>query len=93
MRARAPSGEGRRVSYPVSDSMSCIRRARVPVPCAELARRIERTDGLGNRFIVQQFKPTPPARASNLEHLIAPDYHRDRLITMFIFLRLGLATD
>ena len=28
MRARAPSGERRRVSYPVSDSMPCIRRAK-----------------------------------------------------------------
>ena len=33
-RARAPSGTRRRVSYPVSDSMSCRRRARGPVPCA-----------------------------------------------------------
>ena len=38
----APSGERRRVSYTVSDSMACIRRERVPGPCAELARRIER---------------------------------------------------
>ena len=36
----APSGASRRVSYPVSDSMSCIRRERVPVPCAELALRM-----------------------------------------------------
>ena len=43
-RARAPSGERRRVSYPVSNSMSCIRRARVPVPCAARARRSERDD-------------------------------------------------
>ena len=44
----APSGERRRVSYPVSDSMVCIRRERVQVPCAELARRIERTNSLGD---------------------------------------------
>ena len=31
---RTPPGAHRRVSYPVSNSMSCIRRARVPVPCA-----------------------------------------------------------
>ena len=42
----APSGERRRVLYPVSDSMVCIRRERVQVPCAELARRIERTNSL-----------------------------------------------
>ena len=35
--ARTPSGARRRVSYPVSDSMSCKRRARGPMPCAELA--------------------------------------------------------
>ena len=46
----APSGERRRVSYTVSDSMVCIRRERVQVPCAELARRIERTDSLGDRL-------------------------------------------
>ena len=39
--ARTPSSTRRRVSYPVSDSMSCIRRARVPVLCAALALRIE----------------------------------------------------
>ena len=50
-RARAPSGTRRRVSYPVSHSMSCIRRARRPVPRAERARRIARTDGLGDHFI------------------------------------------
>ncbi len=30
--------------------MVCIRRERVQVPCAELARRIERTDSLGDRL-------------------------------------------
>ena len=48
-RARTPSDERRRVSYPVSDSMSCIRLERVPVPGAERARRSARTDGLGDR--------------------------------------------
>ena len=38
-RARAPAGAHHRVSYPVSDSMSCRRRARGPVPCAERALR------------------------------------------------------
>ena len=42
-RGRRP-GARRRVSYPVSDSMSCIRRARVPVPCAARAMRSERDD-------------------------------------------------
>ena len=37
IRARVPSGERCRVSYTVSDSMSCRRRARGPVPCAERA--------------------------------------------------------
>ena len=54
----SPSCERRRVSYTVSDSMVCIRRERVQVPCAELARRIERTDSLGDRLTVQQFTPT-----------------------------------
>ena len=49
-RAKAPSGQRRRVSYPVSDSMSCRRRARGPVPGAERALRIARTDGLGDRY-------------------------------------------
>ena len=31
--ARTPPGTRRRVSYPMSDSMSCRRRARGPVPC------------------------------------------------------------
>ena len=35
--SRAPPGARRRVSYSVSDSLSCKRRARGPVPCAELA--------------------------------------------------------
>ena len=39
MRARAPSDARRRVSYPVSDSMSCRRRARVPVTYAGHALR------------------------------------------------------
>ena len=68
----APSGAHRRVSYPVSDSMSCRRRARVPVPGAEGALRSARTDGLGDRFTIQPFTPTPPALASYLEHLILP---------------------
>ena len=55
---KTPFGTRRRVSYPVSDSMSCIRRAHVPVPCAERARRSSRTDGLGDRFTVQPFTPT-----------------------------------
>ena len=38
--------------------MSCIRRSRVLVPCAERALRSERTDGLGDRFTVQPFTPT-----------------------------------
>ena len=58
MRATAPSDERRRVSYPVSDSMSCIRRAHVPAPCAARALRSERTDGVGGRFTVQPFTPT-----------------------------------
>ena len=64
MRARVPSGERCRVSYTVSDSMSCIRRARVPVPCAELALRIARTDGLDDRFTVQPFTPTATGGSS-----------------------------
>ena len=57
-RARAPSGQRRRVSYPMSDSMSCIRRARVPVRCAARAMRIARTDGLGDRFTGQPVTPS-----------------------------------
>ena len=38
--------------------MPCIRRTRVPVPCAERALRSEWTDGLGDRFTVQPFTPT-----------------------------------
>ena len=45
-----PSSTRRRVSNPVSDSMSCIRQARLPVLCAERALRSARTDGLGDRF-------------------------------------------
>ena len=37
--------------------MSCIRRARVPVPYAARALRIARTDGLGDHFTVQPFTP------------------------------------
>ena len=59
-----PSGERCRVSYTVSDSMSCIRRARVAVPCAELALRSARTDGLGDRFTVQLFTPTATSWSS-----------------------------
>ena len=46
-RAKTPSSTRRRVSYPVSDSMSCRRRTRRPVPRAERALRIARTDGVG----------------------------------------------
>ena len=44
--------------------MSCRRRARVPVPCAELALRSARTDGLGDRFTVQPFTPTATGGSS-----------------------------
>ena len=63
-RARAPSGTRRRVSYPVSDSMSCRRRARGPVPCAVRALRSARTDGLGDRSLFSRSRPPPPARSS-----------------------------
>ena len=56
--AMAPTGQRHLVSYPVSDSMSCRRQARGPVPCAERALRSERTDGLGDRFTGQSFTPT-----------------------------------
>ena len=46
-----------RKRYPVSDSLSCIRRARVPVPCAARALRRARTDDLGDRFTVQPGTP------------------------------------
>ena len=57
-----PAGQRSRVSYPVSDSMSCRRRTRGPVPRAERARRSARTDGLGNRCTGQPFTPTAPRR-------------------------------
>ena len=41
--------KGKHDDGPVADSMSCIRRARVSVPCAERTLRIARTDGLGDR--------------------------------------------
>ena len=74
----SPSCERRRVSYTVSDSMVCIRRERVQVPCAELARRIERTDSLGDCLTVQQFTPTATRQdlISRTPH--TPDCHRDR---------------
>ena len=49
------------------------------MPRAERARRSARTDGLGDRFTVQQCTPTPPARASNLEHFILPTTTTARL--------------
>ena len=76
MRARVPSGERYRVSYTVSDSMSCRRRARVPVPCAELALRIARTDGLGDRFTVQPFTPTATGGSSCNNAQRRPDVRR-----------------
>ena len=51
MRARAPSDQRRCVSYPMSDSMSRIRRARVPVPCAELARGVGALIQRGGRAV------------------------------------------
>ena len=75
--ARAPSYERRRVSYPVSDSMACIRRERVQVPCAELARRIERTDSLGDRLTVQQLTPTATRQGLISRTPHTPDCHRD----------------
>ena len=60
-RARAPSGARRRVSYPVSDSLSCRRQARVPVN----GRMISVIAALFSRS-----RPPPPARASSLEHRI-----------------------
>ena len=62
MRTRAPSSTRRRVSYPVSDSMSCRRRARGPVPCAARVLRSAWTDGLGgslHRSVVQAHRHTP----------------------------------
>ena len=46
-RAKTPSSTRRRVSYPMSDSMSCIRRARGPVPGAERARHSNMSEVLG----------------------------------------------
>ena len=60
----APSDERRRVSYPVSDSMSCRRRVRVPVPHAELTLRSARTDGLGDRSLFSRSRPPPPGALS-----------------------------
>ena len=71
-----PSGERCRVSYTVSDSMSCRRRARVPVPCAALALRIARTDGLGDRFTVQPFTPTATGGSSCNNAQRRPDVRR-----------------
>ena len=62
--ARAPSDEPRSVSYPVSDSMSCRRQARGPVPCAERALRSARPDGLGDRFTGQPFTPAAALASS-----------------------------
>ena len=76
MRPRVPSGERCRVSYTVSDSMSCIRRARVPVPCAELALRSARTDGLGDRRTVQPFTPTATGGSSYNNAQRRPDVRR-----------------
>ena len=71
-----PSGERCRVSYTVFDAMSCIRRARVPVPCAELALRSARTDGLGDRFTVQPFTPTATGGSSCNDAQRRPDVRR-----------------
>ena len=53
--SRAPSGTRRRVSYPVSDSMSCRRLARVSRPRRRPASRVA----------AQIFDQVPPARAAN----------------------------
>ena len=66
--ARAPSDQRRRVSYPVSDSMSCRRRAPGPVPRAERALRRARTDALNDRFTGQLFTPTATRQGSYLEY-------------------------
>ena len=48
--AMTPSGARRRVSYPVSDSLSCKRRARGPVPCAARALHSNMSEVLGYGF-------------------------------------------
>ena len=58
--------------------MSCIRLRRVPVPRAERALRIARTDGLGDRFTVQQFKPTATTNA--IESLLSRTRHVKRTV-------------
>ena len=52
-------------------------RERVHVPCAEIALRIERTDGLGDRVTVQQFKLTAACQGLISRTPHTPDCHRD----------------
>ena len=67
-RAKAPAGEHLSVSYPMSDSMSCIRRARVSRPRRRPASRVA----------AQILDQVPPARAADAsrEYAICGDDER-----------------
>ena len=65
-RARAPSSSRRRVSYPVSDSMSCRRRARVPVPRRQTPAGAEDTSSRDSLVIVIRCAQRRPERQPRL---------------------------
>ena len=65
-RAKTPSGTRRRVSYPVSDSMSCIRRARVPVPRRPTPAGAEDTSSRDSLVIVIRCAQRRPERQPRL---------------------------